>query len=663
MRYRSPVWIALARNGRFHFETKARIGTTEYTAISAPRVDRAVMGTPLTVGGCTSATLNLSILTEDSIASSTPIVILGRLTDGVNNSEWLEFGTFYINQRDTSYNGLITVSCYDAMLKANQTYLDENNVGNWPKSMKAVVEEIAYRIGVSIDPRTKINVGADYTVPIPTDLTMMQVLGYIGACHGGNWIITEENALRLVPLASAPVARSVTSETPGSTIPQTYYITDEKDLSIGTPEGHNLVWAADGSADPMDGLTNVTAVLGQLTSGAAVTVTGIVMSDNKGHTYTAGNKDGGVITIEGNPYANQTICDILYEKYNGLVYEPYTASKTVYDPATELGDQIIIGDKVHSVLCTAKMVMDLGFRSDISAPNSEALSEEYPYLTDKKKNEVAAKQAAQQTEEKIAGVQAAIPTHTSDLTNDSGFQTRSGVVSIIDGRITADYVEALEIHVAAANITGTLKANQIDASELKVSAANVTGKLTALQIDATDLNVSAANITGTLKANQIDTSELKVSAANITGALTIGQLPDSVATTGDIPTHTSDLTNDSGFQTRSGVVSIIDGRITADYVSGLNCEFTTGKIGSWIIEGEIVRASVGVYGTFSFTTTGTDYRTITGYAFAALTPTGIMYYIQSGSDFENSENLGILNSLILTGASGGSSGGGGVQPL
>ena len=98
MRHRSPVWIALARYGRFHFETKARIGTTEYTAISAPRVDRAVMGTPLTVGGCTSATLNLSILTDDNIAASTPIVILGRLTDGVNNSEWLEFGTFYINQ-------------------------------------------------------------------------------------------------------------------------------------------------------------------------------------------------------------------------------------------------------------------------------------------------------------------------------------------------------------------------------------------------------------------------------------------------------------------------------------------------------------------------------------------------------------------------------------
>ena len=222
MRHRSPVWIALARYGRFHFETKARIGTTEYTAISAPRVDRAVMGTPLTVGGCTSATLNLSILTDDNIAASTPIVILGRLTDGVNNSEWLEFGTFYINQRDTSYEGLITVSCYDAMLKANQTYLDGNdNSANWPKTMKSVVEEIAYRIGVSIDPRTQINVGDDYIVPEPIDLTMMQVLGYIGACHGGNWIITEDNALRLVPLASAPMTYAHTSESPESVIPQT----------------------------------------------------------------------------------------------------------------------------------------------------------------------------------------------------------------------------------------------------------------------------------------------------------------------------------------------------------------------------------------------------------------------------------------------------------
>ena len=146
-----------------------------------------------------------------------------------------------------------------------------------------------------------------------------------------------------------------------------------------------------------------------------------------------------------------------------------------------------------------------------------------------------------------------IPTKVSELSNDSGYQNRTGVVSIIDGRITADYVEALEISVGAAQITGKLTAGQIDASELKVSAAN------------------------------------------ITGTLTIGQLPDSVAETSDIPTKVSELSNDSGYQNRTGVVSIIDGRITADYVEALEISVgaaqITGKLTASQINADGISAS------------------------------------------------------------------------
>ncbi len=132
-----------------------------------------------------------------------------------------------------------------------------------------------------------------------------------------------------------------------------------------------------------------------------------------------------------------------------------------------------------------------------------------------------------------------IPTKVSELTNDSGYQNASGVVSIVDGRITADYVEALKISVGAAQITGTL---------------------------------------------------------------TIGQLPDSVAETSDIPTKVSELSNDSGYQNASGVVSIVDGRITADYVEGLSCEFASGKIGGWTISSnEIWNGSAGINAGGSYT--------------------------------------------------------------
>lgn len=90
-----------------------------------------------------------------------------------------------------------------------------------------------------------------------------------------------------------------------------------------------------------------------------------------------------------------------------------------------------------------------------------------------------------------------IPTAVSELENDSGYQTESGVVSIVDGRVTADYVQALGITVDAADITGKLTASQIDASELKVSAANITGKLEAAHLEVAG-KLSADKETGSV---------------------------------------------------------------------------------------------------------------------------------------------------------------------
>lgn len=78
-----------------------------------------------------------------------------------------------------------------------------------------------------------------------------------------------------------------------------------------------------------------------------------------------------------------------------------------------------------------------------------------------------------------------IPLNVSDLVNDVGYQNASGVTTIVGGVVTTDFVEALGIKVAAAKITGRLTANQIDATNLQVAAANVTGTLSASQITLT----------------------------------------------------------------------------------------------------------------------------------------------------------------------------------
>ncbi len=487
MRSRSALWERISKRGRFELQTKAVIGGKEYTAISAPMIDRALMSSPLSVGNCNSATLALSILTDDEIKSTSPIVIQGRVTDGISFSEWKPFGTFFINQRDTSYEGLVTVSCYDALLKASQSYVNSSSsTANWPKPMKEVVSEVAYRIGVSVDSRTVINTGEDYMVPFPTGLTMLQVLGYIGACHGGNWIITEENKLRLVPLVTSP--------------DETFFVIDYDYEKVQTDDGHNLIHDIQtvfNAVLPMEspGLINVPAVLGQITTGTPVTVTGVSMEDSD-NSYTAGDNSGTVITLGQNPYATHAICDALLALYGGLVYSPYTASNAVYDPATELGDQVKIGDKVFSVIMAETLTLDLGFRANISAPNSEELSDEYPYLSEVQKMRQTAAElnaaieaASEQLSEAAESVGGNLDSMQQVLTAE--INRASGVEAELSKRIedeekrasAAEKTNADNITVVGGRVTSledTSKAHNTRIETLEATASAASGDVSGL---------------------------------------------------------------------------------------------------------------------------------------------------------------------------------------
>ena len=418
MRHRSKIWTKLAARGKFRVESIAVIGNKTYTAITAPQIDRALLSDPLTVGSCTSATLKVAVLTDDAIDTSSPVIIKARITDGKQYSEFMDFGTFYIDLPEVD-EGLITLTCYDSMLKTEQQYVDsDDSEEEWPKPMITCVEEIALRIGVGIDPRTRINVGVDYLVPYPSGRTMQQVLGFIGAVHGGNWIITEENLLRLVPIINSPddtfniidedyntimtggnyrlayrltgkerveVQPDAPGEAASSLIPVYRHITDEKYNPIVTSDGYYLVWGKDGSADAIGGLINVPVVVGKITTGKNLIVSKVFMTDEAGNEYSYGDDTGFEIKVESNPYANANVCKALYDTFNGLVYSPYTATRACYDPAVELGDWVKIGDKVCSVIYTMNLKLDIDYRADISAPSSNEAVRTYPFLSEKDK--------------------------------------------------------------------------------------------------------------------------------------------------------------------------------------------------------------------------------------------------------------------------------------
>lgn len=176
----------------------------------------------ISIGGTYVKQLKL-VLTNYSGMPTIPrmakIVMQFRLSDGTTSSSWYPKGTFYIDTRDESYQGVLTINAFDPMLKSEQSFTKPGQQGTWPRSDISVVNTIATAMGVSIDSRTTAIMNKNYQINYPgisldngtpqysTDgaMSMRQVLGYIGAMYGGNWVITDENRLRLIVLGDIPV--------------------------------------------------------------------------------------------------------------------------------------------------------------------------------------------------------------------------------------------------------------------------------------------------------------------------------------------------------------------------------------------------------------------------------------------------------------------------
>lgn len=450
MRARSKIWSKLAARGYFSVDAKAIINGVEFTQISAPKIDRQTMQNAMQIGNCCNASLEFSVLPEPDqvIPNGAEVIIKARLFNESTKkvSEWLEFGTFFIDAREDGYEGLVKIKAYDAMLKIDQNFVadDSYNTLGWPLPMKTVVEMIAARIGVTVDPRTQIKTGADYVCDLPNNLTVRQVLSGIACCHGGNWIITEENQLRLVPLVQVPdVTYKIISadyediivpnnntliwnnanDTPVADLTncsvakvaitdkarKDYHIVDKEGQHIKTQDGYTLIWAKDGEVYAVNGLINVPVVMGTFNTGDSLVVSNIVasrtvtytkikISDQSGTdgadvdgsestdqsvttTFYARNGTSAGTTLNAGdcPYMTQQICDDLYSEFAGLVYSPYTVTKTVYDPATEIGDQIKIGENLHSVIYNTSITLNVAFTADLSIPEQPQTSSEYPY--------------------------------------------------------------------------------------------------------------------------------------------------------------------------------------------------------------------------------------------------------------------------------------------
>lgn len=160
------------------------------------------------IGNAATAMLTISLFAE-SIPRAACIKRYIRLRSGGQVTEWLPKGVFFTNRRSEE-DGYWTVEAFDAMRKAEAAWEPDQSL-SFPLPMPAAVREFARIMQVEIDPRTTINpaYAIDYPTSNPESRTgdyysIRKELEWIAAAHGGNWIVTGEGKLLLVPLLSIP---------------------------------------------------------------------------------------------------------------------------------------------------------------------------------------------------------------------------------------------------------------------------------------------------------------------------------------------------------------------------------------------------------------------------------------------------------------------------
>ncbi len=309
------------------------------------------------IGNAVCGSLQLSVYAED-IPKGAEIRRYVRLYVEDQVSEWLPAGVYWPNRRPHE-DGVWDIEAYDAMRKAETEWIPDQAL-EFPMTMPDAVAEIARLMGVELDPRTQLNPA--YTIDYPaTGTTQRQVLQWIAAAHGGNFIITAEGKLRLVLVAR---------------------IGEAEEEVLGTEDGAALDFggfclatrAAAGSEDdrPLHqiGQDLVSAHNNGLTR--PVSRVTLLLDDNT--VVTAGD-DTGLELSASCPYAVQAMADEILARLAGYQYQMFDASAVNIDPAAELGD-LVEADGITSIL--AQIDDDGSGYPDIAAPGEAEMEDEYP---------------------------------------------------------------------------------------------------------------------------------------------------------------------------------------------------------------------------------------------------------------------------------------------
>ena len=335
--------------GNYTVETKVAINGVDYgenVLISVETTGSLFKDDLPVIGSCVSGEIDIKMLKPSAsiprMATIKPYIRLSNIA-GTTKSGWLQKGEYFIDTRSVTQNDdgidILTIHGYDAMLKAEATYPDDNQT--YPKSDSYVVGLIATTMGIQIDSRTTAIMDESYQIVHPAFASMRQVLKNIACMYAGNFCISPEGKLLLVQLGSVGDG-------------------------TGTPD-HQIGKKAAmlETAPAFDGFSKVIIKTGEYDSSGNEIV------------YESGNTTGRTLECE-NDWGSQTIADNILSIISGWAYQPYDATDVVINPALELGDSISING-VYSGIYTDTIHFGRLFTADTKAPYDEEIDHEYAF--------------------------------------------------------------------------------------------------------------------------------------------------------------------------------------------------------------------------------------------------------------------------------------------
>lgn len=308
------------------------------------------------------------------------------------------------------------------------------------------------------------------------------------------------------------------------------------------------------------------------TSPSLAPVSKVILAVDSENAYIAGNDTGRTVEVTC-PYGTQEMANNILSALSSYTYTPAMAQDAILDPAAEIGDGLTMGG-VYTVLAQSTLTFDGLMTSDAGAPGQAEQESEYKYqspvIADINWQLAETRSLISKTSEEIL---LQVENELKGLSSSFSVQLQQiqSQVTGLNGQVSSITQKVDNITLSVSN-GSTSSSISLSVGGVVVSSQNIqmNGLVTFTGLANGTTTIDGACIkTGTIEASRIDTDSLYVNAANITGSLTIGQLPGNVATTGDIPDRVSELLNDEGYQTERGVVEIIDGTVTADYVNAL----------------------------------------------------------------------------------------------